>query len=127
MHRVLVPGGICLVSVPFMNLLKKLMLPKRLQEAGRPARFYQYVFTEEAILRTLRENGFDIVDVRLVGRNVGIEHRSNWLRQMARRPGYSGLHRRRSPVRIAYDVILTILPKGLSGHMIRIKVKVTPM
>ncbi len=117
-YRVLVPGGVFLVSVPFMNPLKKWILPKQSERPRSSAFFYQFVFTEEEISRVLRRNGFGVVDVHLVGRNIGIRWRSSCLRRMAKKPGYSGLSRRRAFLRALYDAVLAVVPKRMCAHMI---------
>lgn len=63
-YRVLTPGGIMIITVPFFNTLRR--LKRKLgcyQREFNPANFYQYLFTQEDFSAILKKQGFEIVEV----------------------------------------------------------------
>jgi SAM-dependent methyltransferase len=61
-HRVLAPGGVLLISVPYLNGLRRLGAPwirrRQAELARRGGAFYQYAFSRAELLATLRRHGF---------------------------------------------------------------------
>ena len=64
-HRVLAPGGVLVISVPYLNGVRRLGGPwiRRQQAAiqGRGGAFYQYAFTRGEFLGALRRQRFEPV------------------------------------------------------------------
>jgi len=63
--RILKPGGIALVSVPWFNPLRRLKARLgwyRGDEKGLD--FYQYAFTEEEFARIMESCGFEVLEIR---------------------------------------------------------------
>ena len=63
--RVLRPGGRLLLSVPYVNGMRRLLAPHLVRQARRMratgAAFYQYAFSRREIRRFLEANGFRVV------------------------------------------------------------------
>jgi SAM-dependent methyltransferase len=61
-HRALAPGGILLISVPYVNGVRRLALPwlrrRNLAVRDRGGKFYQFVFTRRDLRRALLRHGF---------------------------------------------------------------------
>jgi SAM-dependent methyltransferase len=67
-HRVLAPGGVLILSVPYLNGVRQLGAPwiRRRQAAihGRGGTFYQYAFTRRELLGALRRARFEPLAAR---------------------------------------------------------------
>jgi SAM-dependent methyltransferase len=96
-RRVLAPGGVLVVSVPYLNGARRLGAPwiRRRQAAVRAAggTFYQYAFTRGELLRILRAHGFTPLEVHPY--DPARLPRSAWRRTrralagvLSRRPGH---------------------------------------
>jgi len=81
--RVLKPGGVALISVPYFHPLRRLKAWLGLYR-GRPdgLEFYQYAFTETEFAALLRAAGFEIIDQMLYGGFKGVKDETPLLRQM---------------------------------------------
>ena len=66
--RVLVPGGVLVISVPYVNGLRALTAPWLVLQnraiARRGGAFYQYAFRRSEFLRSLDRAGFDVESTR---------------------------------------------------------------
>lgn len=60
-HRLLVPGGVLLVSVPHYHVLRRALFG-RARVATRRGEFYQYAFTPGEFRALLRRAGFTVVE-----------------------------------------------------------------
>jgi SAM-dependent methyltransferase len=82
-YRVLEPGGVAFISVPYFHPLR--LLKARLGiYRGRPddLEFYQYAFTETEFAALLQEAGFKIIDRMLYAGFKGVKDEIPLLRQM---------------------------------------------
>jgi SAM-dependent methyltransferase len=82
-YRVLEPGGVALISVPYFHPLRRLKARLGLYR-GRPdgLEFYQYAFTEMDFAALLQTAGFEIVDKMLYDGFKGVKDEIPLLRQM---------------------------------------------
>lgn len=73
-YRVLRPGGVALVSVPYLHPLRRLKTHLRLYR-GQPEglEFYQYAFTETEFVALLQTAGFQIIDQMLYSGFKGVK------------------------------------------------------
>ncbi|HKW98494.1 MAG TPA: class I SAM-dependent methyltransferase [Bryobacteraceae bacterium] len=70
--RVLRPGGILVLTIPYINLLRKLLLPFYLSRdiifsylpEQRRRRFFEYVFTRSEVKRLLARTGLSVMECR---------------------------------------------------------------
>lgn len=61
-YRVLRPGGVALISVPFFHALRRLKAWLGAYRDGPAGReFYQYAFTKREFIALLKQSGFDVV------------------------------------------------------------------
>jgi SAM-dependent methyltransferase len=81
--RVLEPGGVALISVPYLHPLRRLKARLGLYR-GRPdgLDFYQYAFTEADFTALLQAAGFKIIDQMLYDGFKGVKDEIPLLRQM---------------------------------------------
>jgi SAM-dependent methyltransferase len=89
-YRVLQPGGIALISVPYFHSLR--LLKARLglyQEQPDGLDFYQYAFTKMEFASFLQAAGFKIIDWFPYGSFKGIKDEIPLLAWIARRRGFS--------------------------------------
>jgi SAM-dependent methyltransferase len=88
-YRVLAPGGVVFISVPYFHLLRCLKARLGIYR-GRPEglEFYQYAFTETEFAGLLQAAGFEIVDRMLYGGFKGVKDEIPLLRRMA---GWRGI------------------------------------
>lgn len=122
-RRVLAPGGRLIVSVPYLNGVRRLLRPylnrrqTRLREQG--GRFYQYAFTRREVRTLLESQGFRILSfspydpARLLRKALGRVGRQGG-------GGESGVAagRRRALAKLARGVLYTPPLLRLLGHMI---------
>lgn len=75
-YRVLKPGGLLFVSVPFDNVrhsLRSILLDKfRLSPSGQ-TRFYQWRLTRAELAQTLARHGFSVDDVHIIHKRQGLQ------------------------------------------------------
>lgn len=111
--RVMKPGGLLFVSVPFVNvrlaLRGTLSDPWRLAARTSPLRFYQWRLTRGELAETLSRHGFAVEDVKMIGKRSGLQR---WLN------GTFGF-----PVTSKFTKGLAVLlypfvPKAMIAHMI---------
>lgn len=80
-YRVLAPGGMALISVPYFHPLRRLKAWLELyRDQVDDLEFYQYAFTESEFAGFLREAGFKIVDRMPYDGFKGIKDELPWLR-----------------------------------------------
>lgn len=113
-YRILKPGGILFVSVPFDNLRQALTgtLSKawrNRQHTAAPTRFYQWRLTRDEIATILVRHGFDMEDVTIIHKRAGIRY---WLHESF------GLGFRGKLARGLAFCLAPITPGVLIGHMI---------
>ena len=82
-YRVLKPGGVALISVPYFHPLRRLKAGLGLYR-GRPdgLEFYQYAFTETEFISLLRAAGFEVIDQMLYDGFKGVKDEIPLLRRM---------------------------------------------
>jgi SAM-dependent methyltransferase len=82
-YRMLEPGGVAFISVPYFHPLRRLKARLGLYQ-GRPdgLEFYQYAFTEAEFATLLQTAGFEIIDQMLYGGFKGVKDEIPLLRQM---------------------------------------------
>jgi SAM-dependent methyltransferase len=87
-YRVLKPGGVALISVPYFHPLRRLKAQLGLYR-GQPAglEFYQYAFTKAEFIACLQAAGFKLADQIGYGSFKGIKDEILLLSQLARLPG----------------------------------------
>ncbi len=86
MRRILRPGGVLLISVPYFNDLRR-------WRAGRGAyqddvtglEFYQYAFTREEFLRIIEANGYEIEAKYSYSHQNALSQELHWLKKI---PGF---------------------------------------
>ena len=82
-YRVLEPGGVAFISVPYFHPLRRLKAYLRMYR-GRPEglEFYQYAFTETEFATLLQATSFEIIDRMLYGGFKGVKDEIPLLCQM---------------------------------------------
>jgi SAM-dependent methyltransferase len=71
--RVLRPGGIAVITVPYLNPIRRVKARSGFYRGAEPdLPFYQYAFSEPEICRYLQQAGFEIVDRQPYGGYKGI-------------------------------------------------------
>lgn len=89
--RILEPGGVALISVPYFHPLRRLKARMGLYPGGdRHLEFYQYAFQEQEFADLLMAAGFEIVDRTTYGSAKGIRDEIPWTRSVLR---LRGVHR----------------------------------
>lgn len=82
-YRVLKPGGVALISVPYFNSIRRL---KALfgQYPSRPGDlpFYQYAFTKSEFSGILSKSGFEVIDAQQYGGFKGITDELSFLQRV---------------------------------------------
>jgi SAM-dependent methyltransferase len=125
-HRVLAPGGRLIVSVPYLNGVRRLLRPyltwrqARVREQG--GQFYQYAFTRQEVQSLLESAGFRVLSSAPYDPARLLRKATRWLSRK-RTPGDgaegSDADRDRSPIlRLAKVVLYTPPFLRLLGHMI---------
>jgi ubiquinone/menaquinone biosynthesis C-methylase UbiE len=112
-HRLLKPGGLLFVSVPFDNIrhsLRAILLDahRRQPETGA-RRFYQWRLTRAELADALARGGFAVEDVKIIGKRQGLQR----LLQHNLRLSPTGL-----PAKGLAVLLAPIVPAVLVGHMI---------
>ena len=69
--RVLRPGGLALVSTPYLNPLRRRRWARH-DPPGEGADFYQYLFTRDGMGATMARAGFEVVDFLSYGTWTGL-------------------------------------------------------
>ncbi len=73
-HRVLSPGGMALISVPYLNFLRRLKLNVgAFKGSEHGLDFYQYAFSPKEFDQLLRKAGFEVVAHRQYGGFKGVK------------------------------------------------------
>ncbi len=81
--RVLTPGGVILISVPYFHPLRRLKARLGLYRGQTDGlEFYQYAFTREEFTDILREAGFDILDTMSYSGFKGVKDEIPLIRRM---------------------------------------------
>jgi len=110
--RILKPGGMLFISVPFDNFRHAILnslRPWKKNRGSEPQRFYQWRFTKSELSTELRLAGFNVLDIH------AIHKRSGLLRCLENdfKLGYNSLLTRA----IAY-LLAPVIPGFLIAHMI---------
>lgn len=63
-YRVLAPSGIAYISVPYINLIRRLKAKLKMYNGNSEGRvFYQYAFNEAEMVSLLETHGFQVIDI----------------------------------------------------------------
>ncbi len=86
--RVLRSDGTIVVTLPYVNVVRRLYAPfyriaAKVRARHAPLKFNQYVYTRREVIRLLQESGFDVVECR----------RSHYMTVLLRIPGVKTLQR----------------------------------
>lgn len=86
--RVLRSHGTIVVTLPYVNMVRKIYAPfyriaAKVRARRAPLRFNQYVYTRSEVIRLLQASGFDVVECR----------RSHYMTVLLRVPGFKTLQR----------------------------------
>jgi SAM-dependent methyltransferase len=93
--RVLSPGGVACISVPYFHPLRRLKACLGLYRGQTgDLEFYQYAFTETEFIRFLQEAGFKVTDRMLYDGFKGLKDEISPLRQMIEWRGIGRLVKR---------------------------------
>lgn len=83
-YRILAPGGIACISVPYLNFLRR--FKARLGFYGRPGSetlpFYQYAYSAGEFTRILEQQGFEVVARYQYGGYKGVKDELPWLTRL---------------------------------------------
>jgi len=83
--RVLQPGGIALISVPYFNPLRRLKALLQLyRDQAEDLDFYQYAFAETEFHQLLIDSGFQVIDHLHYSTTKGIDDELPQLRRLAK-------------------------------------------
>jgi SAM-dependent methyltransferase len=111
--RIIKPGGLLFVSVPFDNLrhsiAANLSRPYRLPPQSNPTRFYQWRLTRAELALVLARRGFQVEDVKIIHKREGT---ARWLQHSF------GLIPTNKATRALAAGFSLVLPGVLIGHMI---------
>lgn len=112
-HRLLKPGGLLFVSVPFDNIrhsLRAILIDShRRSPDGGGRRFYQWRLTRAELADALARGGFEVEDVKIIGKRQGVQ------RMLQHN---LGLPPASLPAKGLAVLLSPILPGVLIGHMI---------
>jgi len=112
-YRLLRPGGLLFITVPFDNLRHSLAgaLARGRETADKsgPMRFYQWRFTRAELARELSIGGFEVLELRPLHKRQGM------LRWLSRTFGWNYDH---FAVKAASAVIAPFVPGVLVAHML---------
>lgn len=79
-QRILAPGGIALISVPYLNFLRRLKLKLgAFSGSQRGLDFYQYVYSPQEFDEFLGQAGFDVIAHHQYGGFKGVKDELPWL------------------------------------------------
>ena len=111
--RILKPGGLLFISVPFDNLRHALRAAfdwrSRSAPEDKKSRFYQWRLTRGEFRTMLAQGGFEVINIRAIGKRQGV------LRSLHHEFGlpYEWFATRAISVAVA-----PFVPKGLAAHML---------
>jgi SAM-dependent methyltransferase len=79
-YRILVPGGIACISVPYLNFLRRLKARLGLyRRQGAELPFYQYAYSAKEFSQLRAQHGFEVVARYQYGGYKGIKDELPWL------------------------------------------------
>jgi SAM-dependent methyltransferase len=82
-HRVLRPGGVACISVPYFNFIRRLRAKLGLYPSRPPALpFYQYVFSKKEFSKLLDRAGFKIEKTYQYGGYKGVKDELPWISKL---------------------------------------------
>jgi|Deesub1362B_J571_1020462.scaffolds.fasta_scaffold01110_3 SAM-dependent methyltransferase len=86
-RRVLRPGGVAFISVPFFHSLRRLKAKLGMYRGQvEGLQFYQYAFTESEFSHLLKKEGFQIIDQMSYDSFKGLKDEIPWLLHLFRVP-----------------------------------------
>lgn len=107
--RVLKPGGIGLISVPYFNSLRRMKARMGLyQDSVKELDFYQYAYSEKEFAHFLEQNGLHVIDRTILSTYKGITDEISFLQRIAEW----------RPVRLLIQAIFSIPFFRRFGHSI---------
>ena len=94
LNRVLKPGGIAFISVPYINLIRKMKIKYSCYAKSLPSgyNFYQYAFGEEEMNQILEKFGFRVIDIYGYGAWKGIKDEISFFQKIYNIPKIGGLY-----------------------------------
>jgi SAM-dependent methyltransferase len=83
MRRILKPGGMLLISVPYFNDLRRWRAKRgAYQDDVTGLEFYQYAFTREEFCRILEANGYEIEAIYSYAHQNTLSQELHWLKKI---------------------------------------------
>ncbi len=117
-YRVLAPGGIAFISVPYFNSLRRIKANLGLYRGTLGIlSFYQYAFSDEEITSILEDGGFEVIDRMAYDAIKGIKDEVSfisWLFSL----GIAGEFIRKWLPRILSRIPVWVLVEQRFGHML---------
>lgn len=119
--RVLKPGAVMLISVPYFNALRKAKAKLGFyRDKPENVAFYQYVFTEEEFISIVQEHDFEIVTVDYYSANTTLSDEIPFFYLLLRIPLFGKLtalvFHRFSKIRRAFSHMILIVAKKKTFH-----------
>lgn len=109
-RRILKPGGLLFISVPFDNLRQSMIgALRRRPPVGRKARFYQWRLTRAELVQELSLGGFEVLTLKPIHKRQGV------LRSLHHELGLP--INARATKAIAFG-LAPVLPGAVFGHML---------